>query len=140
MPWRHLPKGKSVSFASLLDYDFVGLDSATTISRLMADQAAVIRKTLRLRVQVESFATLCKVVESGHRIGVLPEGVARPFEADMKLRLIGLSDRWTRRRMYGGYEALPPIARKLVDHLAPGVHKSLRQRLFPNGGATRQWQ
>jgi hypothetical protein len=38
----------------------------------------------------------------------------------MQLRLVRLSDPWARRRMYicvRDYEALPPIAKKLVDHL-----------------------
>jgi DNA-binding transcriptional LysR family regulator len=120
VPKKHPLRSRSVVFSALLDYDFVGLESATAITRLLTDQAAVARKPLRARIQVHSFAALCKMIEAGLGIGVLPEGSARPFVASMQLRLVRLSDPWARRRMYicvRDYEALPPIAKKLVDHL-----------------------
>lgn len=120
VPRNHPLRGRSVPFSMMLDFDFVGLDSGTAISRLLTDQAAVAGKHLRLRVQVRSFAALCKMIEAGLGIGVLPDGAARPFVSAMKLRLIRLSDSWAARRMYvcvRDYQALPTIARKLVDHL-----------------------
>lgn len=109
-----------VVFSSLLDYDFVALESATAITRLLIDQAAVARKPLRARIQVHSFAALCKMIEAGLGIGVLPEGAAKPFVAAKQLRIVALSDPWAKRHMYvcvRDYESLPAIARKLVDHL-----------------------
>ncbi|MCW5624545.1 MAG: LysR family transcriptional regulator [Burkholderiales bacterium] len=124
VPRTHTLRGRRVSFSELLDYDFVGLDNATAISRLLTDQAAVAGKPLRLRMQVKSFAPLCKMVEAGLGIGVLPDDAARTFVSAMKLRLIRLSDPWAKRRMYvcvRDYATLPPLARRLVDHLtAPG--------------------
>lgn len=120
LPRAHPLQGKRVSFSSLLEYEFVGLDSGAAISRLLSDQAAVIHRPLRVRVQAGSFATLCKMVEAGLGIGVLPEGAARPFVTGMQLRLVHLSDAWARRRMFictRGYDTLPALARKLVDHL-----------------------
>jgi DNA-binding transcriptional LysR family regulator len=127
-PKKHPLRGRSALFSALLDHDFVTLESATATTRLLVDQAALARKPLRARVQVHSFAALCKMIEAGLGIGVLPEGAARPFVAAMQLRLIRLSDPWARRHLYvcvRDYGALPPIARKLVDHLkraaaAPG--------------------
>ncbi len=121
VPRDHCLRGRSVSFSTMLDFDFVGMDNSTAISRLLADQAAVAQKNLRLRVQVKSFAALCKMIESGLGIGAMPDGAARPFLAAMKLRAIRLSDPWATRRMYvcvrGDYQCLPPAARRLVDHL-----------------------
>jgi len=113
-------RNRSVVFSTLLDYDFVTLENATATTRLLVDQAALARKPLRARIQVHSFAALCKMIEAGLGIGVLPEEAARPFVAAMQLRLIRLSDPWTQRRMYvcvRDYERLPSIARRLVDHL-----------------------
>jgi DNA-binding transcriptional LysR family regulator len=113
-------RNRSMLFSALLDYDFVTLEAATATTRLLVDQAALARKPLRARIQVHSFAALCKMIEAGLGIGVMPEGAARPFVAAMQLRLIKLSDAWTRRRMYvcvRDYALLPSIARKLVDHL-----------------------
>lgn len=113
-------RSRSVVFSALLDYDFVTLENPTATTRLLVDQAALARKPLRARIQVHSFAALCKMIEAGLGIGVLPEGAAKPFVAAMQLRMVRLSDPWTRRRMYvcvRDYELLPSIARKLVDHL-----------------------
>jgi DNA-binding transcriptional LysR family regulator len=69
---------------------------------------------------VHSFAALCKMIEAGLGIGVLPEGAAKPFVAAKQLRIVKLSDPWAKRHMYvcvRDYESLPAIARKLVDHL-----------------------
>jgi DNA-binding transcriptional LysR family regulator len=120
VPKKHPLRSRTAVYSSLLDYEFVGLESATALTRLLTDQAAVVRKPLRARIQVHSFAALCKMIEAGLGIGVLPEGAARPFATAMQLRLIRLSDPWATRRMYvcyRDYDALPAIARKLVDHL-----------------------
>ena len=83
-------------------------------------QAAVARKPLRARIQVHSFAALCKMIEAGLGIGILPEGAAKPFVAAKQLRIVARSDPWAKRHRYvcvRSYESLPAIARKLVDHL-----------------------
>ncbi len=120
VPKGHALRGRRVMFSSLLDHDFVGLEDGTALTRLLMDQAAVARKPLRARIQVHSFAALCKIIESGLGIGVLPEGAALPFAGAMRLRLVRLGDEWATRRMYvcyREYDALPAAARRLVDHL-----------------------
>jgi DNA-binding transcriptional LysR family regulator len=120
VPRKHPLRSRSVVFSSLLDYDFVALEGATAITRLLIDQAAVARKPLRARIQVHSFAALCKMIEAGLGIGIMPEGAAHPFVAAKQLRLVKLGDPWAKRHMYicvRDYESLPAIARKLVDHL-----------------------
>jgi DNA-binding transcriptional LysR family regulator len=75
---------------------------------------------LRARIQVHSFAALCKMIEAGLGIGVMPEGAAKPFVAAKQLRIVKLGDPWATRHMYvcvRNFESLPAIARKLVDHL-----------------------
>lgn len=119
VPKKHPLRTRTAVYSSLLDYEFVGLEDATAITRLLTDQAAVVRKPLRARIQVHSFAALCKMIEAGLGIGVLPQGAARPFAAAMQLRLIRLSDPWATRRMYvcyRDYASLPGVARRLVDH------------------------
>jgi DNA-binding transcriptional LysR family regulator len=122
LPKGHKLRGKRVSFAQLLDFDFVGLESNTVVSQLLADCAAAEQKPLRLRVQVKSFDVVGKMIQAGLGIGVLPEAAARTFAGAMGLRLVPLSDAWATRRMLlcvRNYKALPLIARQLVDHLLP---------------------
>lgn len=120
VPRKHSLRGRNIRFATMLDFDFVALDNSTALTRLLTDQATVAGKHLRLRVQVKSFAALCKMIEAGLGIGVLPDMAARPFASSMNLRSIRLSDEWAVRKMYvcfRDFETLPTLARKLVDHL-----------------------
>src|SRR5258706_13732410 len=110
VPRRHPVREKKVAFAKLLDYDFVGLESNTVISRLMLDEAARAGKPLRLRVQVKSFDVVARLVQAGPGIGVLPEDTADAFAKPMGLRFISLTHAWATRRMYvaGKENASPP--------------------------------
>jgi DNA-binding transcriptional LysR family regulator len=120
LPKRHPLRGKRVAFAKLLDYDFVGLESDTVISQLLATAAAAAEKPLRLRVQLKGFDVVAKMIEAGLGIGVLPEGAARSFAKPMGLRLVPLTDAWAQRRMWicvRDYATLPASTRQLVDHL-----------------------
>jgi hypothetical protein len=69
VPKKHPLRSRSVVFSALLENDFVTLESATATTRLLIDRAAVARKPLRARIQVHSFAALCKMIEGrvGHR-------------------------------------------------------------------------
>lgn len=120
VPRRHPLRGKPVAFQTLLDHDFVSLDSTTVISQILAGQAAAAGRPLRLRVQVKSFDVVARLVQAGLGIGVLPEAAIRGF-ASMGLRSVPLTDAWATRRMYvcvRHYVALTAPARALVDHLS----------------------
>jgi DNA-binding transcriptional LysR family regulator len=120
VPRRHPVRARKVAFAKLLDYDFVGLESTTVISRLLLEEARRAGKPLRLRVQVKSFDVVARLVEAGLGIGVLPEDAANAFARPMGLRLVLLTDPWAARRMFVGvrdYTGLSAPAKRLVDHL-----------------------
>lgn len=122
VPKRHALKSRPVAFEDLLDHDFVGLDSTTVISQILASQAAAAGRPLRLRVQVKSFDVVARMVQAGLGIGVLPEAAIRAFAGSMGLRLVPLTDPWATRRMFvcvRHYAALTAPARALVDHLVP---------------------
>lgn len=116
----HPLRARKVAFASLLDEDFVGLESNTVISQMMLQQAHKADKPLRLRVQVKSFDVVARMIQAGLGIGVLPEAAVHSFAGAMGLRVISLTDPWARRRMYvciREYKSLQAPARALVDHL-----------------------
>jgi DNA-binding transcriptional LysR family regulator len=120
VPRKHPVRERRLAFARLLEYDFVGLESDTVISRILIAQASRAGKPLRLRVEVKSFDVVARMIQAGLGIGVLPEAAARAFAAPMGLRLVGLTDAWATRAMsvcVRQYAALPAAARLLVDHL-----------------------
>jgi DNA-binding transcriptional LysR family regulator len=120
VPKTHRLRGRSISFVKLLDFDIIGLESNTAMSQLLAQRALAEGKLLKLRVQVNGFDVVGKMTQAGLGIGILPDVAARAFVDTLGLRLIPLADEWARRQMLlcvRDYEALPPLARRLTDHL-----------------------
>lgn len=132
VPRGHALRQRKAHFAELIKHDFVGLDSSAAMMRLLADAAAALGEPLRLRVQVSSFEAVCKMVQVGMGIGVLPEGAAQDFTKIIGLRLIRIADAWAERRMLivvRDLDALPLVGRKLVEGLVrpPGRVAQVRQ-------------
>jgi DNA-binding transcriptional LysR family regulator len=112
-----------VGFADVLDYDFVGLDRASALQRFLASKANRIGRPLRLRIQLRSFDAVCRLVEHNVGIGIVPETTVRRAGRTMAISAVALDDAWAPRDMticIRDFEALPPFARQLVDHLRAG--------------------
>lgn len=86
-------------FVDLVDYDIVALESGSSMMRLLAEQAIVAEKTLHLRVQVRSFEAVCRMVQAGLGIGILPMQAAIALAEGMGLLVRGLQEDWAERRM-----------------------------------------
>jgi DNA-binding transcriptional LysR family regulator len=120
LPGRHPLRARRVAFAKVLEYDLVGLESSTVIMRQLADAALSVGEPLRLRMQVKSFEAVCKLVQAGLGIGILPEEAARDFSTRMSLRIAQLSDEWAHRLMFvcvRDRAGLPAATRALVENL-----------------------
>jgi DNA-binding transcriptional LysR family regulator len=115
-----LARRAKISFAELLDHDFVGLDRASALQRFLAAKASNVGRPLRLRVQLRSFDAVCRLVECNVGVGVVPQTTARRAIRSMAIKAVELSDAWAVRdlticvRDFGG---LPPYARQLVEHM-----------------------
>jgi DNA-binding transcriptional LysR family regulator len=115
-----LGKRASINFADILEHDFVGLDRASALQRFVADKAARAGRPLRLRVQLRSFDGVCRLVERNVGVGIVPETTARWAAQTMAIKAVQLSDAWALRDLticVRDYDALPPYARQLVDHM-----------------------
>ncbi|MFS8978671.1 LysR family transcriptional regulator [Cupriavidus necator] len=109
-----------VSFEETLEHDFVGLNQGSSLLQRLTDAASALDKVVRLRIQVSSFDAICRMIEAGLGIGVLPEGAVRPEVLGAGLRAIRLSDAWASRTLWLGVKTeagLLPEAKKLLDHL-----------------------
>ncbi len=102
------PAAQEVAFADLLEHDLVGLEGSSTLTRLLTAQAAQQLRPMALRVQVRSFESVCRAVEARLGVGVLPMAAARSFAPAMRLRVLPLSDDWSRRTMLLTLRAQPP--------------------------------
>src|SRR6195256_3126997 len=115
-----LAKRAKIAFAQVLQHDFVGLDRASALQRFLADKAARSGRSLRLRVQLRSFDSVCRLVECHVGIGIVPETTARRVARTMAITRVALTDAWAERELticIRSLAALPAYARELVQHL-----------------------
>ena len=104
----------------MLAHDFVGLDRTSALQRFLADKASRIGRPLRLRVQLRGFEGVCRMVECGVGLGIVPETTARRAAKTMALAIVALDEPWAARDLticVGALKDLPPYARELVAHL-----------------------
>jgi DNA-binding transcriptional LysR family regulator len=119
-----LARRSKISFAQVLDYDFVGLDRASALQRFLAEKAAPSGRALRLRVQLRSFDAVCRLVECNVGIGIVPETTAHRVARTMAIAVVALTDAWAMRQLticIRRLAELPPYARQLVEHLRAGA-------------------
>lgn len=119
-PAGHALGERPVRFSAALDYDFVGLARSSALQRFLADKAAREGRPLRLRVQLRSFDVVCRLVEHGVGVGVVPETSARRAAKTMALGIAPLTDDWALRELtlcVRSMDELRPYARELVESL-----------------------
>jgi DNA-binding transcriptional LysR family regulator len=120
VPRRHPLRTRKIEFAQLIKYDLVALESSTAMMRLLAQAALEAGLPLRLRVEVWIFESVCKLVQTGMGVGILPEAAAHDFAPMMRLRIIHLKDAWADRQMLvcvRDVASLSTVGQKLLDQL-----------------------
>lgn len=107
-------------FEKTLNWAFVALNEGSSLLRRLTDSANHLGKTLKVNIQVTSFDAVCRMIQAGLGIGVLPLGAITPSLLGPSLKAITLDDEWaTRTLRMGIHSAFPlqPEAQKLFDFL-----------------------
>lgn len=121
VPVEHpLARFSELALAEALDHDFVALNQGSSLLRRLTDAAVANGKMLKVRIQVSSFDGICRMIEAGLGIGVLPLASVRKELLGTQLQAIPLTDTWSRRTLYVGVAnevQLSPEAAKLYDYL-----------------------
>jgi DNA-binding transcriptional LysR family regulator len=78
-PTRHLlSRRRAVAFRDILDYDLVALPVGSALQDYLEQHAARAGRRLKLRVRLNGFDAVCRMVESGIGLAVLPWTAAQP--------------------------------------------------------------
>jgi DNA-binding transcriptional LysR family regulator len=121
MPRRHaLARRRQVALRDVLDRDFVGLSAGSALQDHLGQHAARLGHGLKLRVRVSGFDAVCRMVERGAGIGIVPDTAARRCRRAMAISIVPLSDPWALRHLtlcVRRLDALPAHAQELVLHL-----------------------
>ena len=128
MPAGHaLSARDAINFEEALDWDIVGLHAGSSISLAMRVAAAQAGRTLRQRIQVTGLDAMCRMIDNGLGVGLLPDRAFALMQGVGRLQAVPLTDPWAQRELRvvaRDFDALPVTARLLVEHLihpAPGT-------------------
>ena len=116
-----LAKRRQLAFRDIVAHDFVGLSPGSALQDHLGAHAARAGRALKLRVRVRGFDAVCRMVERGVGLGIVPETAARRFRRTMAIATVRLSDPWALRQLticVRRFDALPVHAQRLVEHLA----------------------
>jgi DNA-binding transcriptional LysR family regulator len=120
-PPRHpLAHRRRIAFAEALTYDFVGLPTGVALQDHIDGHAARAGHQLRLRVRLPGFDSVCRLVESGIGLAIVPKAAAVRCRRSMPIRIVPLTDAWALRRLrlcVKDARALPAHAQWLLSHL-----------------------
>lgn len=145
VPRRHaLARRRSVRFAEALAHPFVGPQPESSLAQLMEQGARAACIALQQRIQASSFDAMCRLVETGLGVTLLPERVLSAPVAAGRLVAVALREDWACRQMLivsRGERELGPVTRTLIDHLqraaafADGERSRGERPIFPGDGS-----
>jgi DNA-binding transcriptional LysR family regulator len=112
----------AVAFADSLDHDHVGLHTNSSIYVATRQAALDAGRTIKLRIHVTGLDAMCRMIENGLGIGVMPGHAFELMRGGIGQRLVSieLTDPWARREIRlvaRDFSTLPVAARALVAHL-----------------------
>ncbi|MGO4330972.1 LysR substrate-binding domain-containing protein [Cupriavidus sp. 2TAF22] len=78
------------------------------------------RRKLQIRIQIRSFEAMCRMIEAGVGIDILPLSAALRHRRTMKLEILELNEPWVIRErvvIARDLDGLPGCAKALIDEL-----------------------
>ena len=110
----------ALSFIDTLDFDHIGLHTASSIYLRAQYAATEAGKPMRLRINVPGFDAVCRMVQANMGIGLIPDRAFEVVGAGMGLRSVRLRDDWARRELkivVRDQHQLSSTGRLVLDHL-----------------------
>ncbi|MBN8750842.1 HTH-type transcriptional regulator GltC [Xylophilus ampelinus] len=126
-----LAAGGAIDFVDALDFDHVGLHTNSSIYVAMHQAALDAGRSVRLRIHVTGLDAMCRMIDNGLGIGVMPQRAFELMRGGIGRRLVSvaLNDAWALREIRlvaRDFSTLPVAARTLVQHLqAPAPAEAL---------------
>jgi DNA-binding transcriptional LysR family regulator len=105
---------RQITFAKALVHDFVGLDEDSALQQHLALQAGRLGLRMRTRIRLRSFEAVCRMVEAGVGVAVVPAIAAERYAGAGRLRVLKLDEAWADRELL-------VCARRFADLSAPAL-------------------
>ncbi|CAN7563742.1 LysR substrate-binding domain-containing protein [Variovorax sp. LjRoot84] len=96
-----LAKRKAVGFAELLDHPLIGVHQGGALDRSLHERAqALQKKPFAPTVSVSSFDAVCRMVEAGLGIAVVPQSAAAAYAGSPRFVRRPLDEAWAARELH----------------------------------------
>lgn len=115
-----LTRMPDICFADTLDFDHVGLFATSSIYLRSHYTAQQTGKVFRLRVHVPGFDAVCRMVQAGMGVGLIPDRAFEVLSHGMNLAAVPLRDSWADRQLnvvVRQAKDLSVTGRLMFDHL-----------------------
>lgn len=113
-PLAQLP---SIGLEATLDYPHICLQEGSSLIRFLKDQVDSLQRDLNVRIQVFGFESMCRMIEAGVGIGIMPESSALRHQQTMDLKIVQLDESWALRErsiIVRDSQALPEYVKTLI--------------------------
>ena len=115
-----LGRRRRVDFSLSLDYEQIGVEGSSQVQTLLEVAAAQAGRSLRQRIRVASIGSMCRMVESGLGIAVLPRGMVELAARPGLSKMVALTDAWARLQLFvyaRRFDQLSKPAELMLTHL-----------------------
>jgi len=115
-----LAQKQSVTFVETLDYPHIGFREGSTLFDLVTSQVEELGRKMPMRVQLSSYEAICRMIESGVGIGIIPESAALRHRRTMRIVTVPLEESWAIRErslLVRELDGMPGCVRELVETL-----------------------
>lgn len=94
-----LAKRRRITFAEALGFDFIGLEDESALQQHLNLRAEILGKRMHPRIRLRGFDAVCRMVEAGVGIAVVPKMAAERCARSMDLRIVPVGESWADRRL-----------------------------------------
>ncbi len=119
LPKNHpLTKKDGITLAETLDYPHISFREGSTLFDLITVQVERLGRSFPMRIQVSSYEAICRMIETGVGIGIIPESAARRYRNTMQFVTVPLDEPWSIRErslLVRELDAIPGCVRELMD-------------------------
>ncbi len=119
-PGHTLETEEKIRFTQIVDYDYIGLHEGSTLQSFVDQLMQEARRRLHIRVQVSNFESVCRMIEAGVGVGIVPESAALRHSRTMKIVIKPLDEDWAVRERHvlaRRGASLPTYTQALIDSI-----------------------
>lgn len=109
-----------MEFSQILDERMISLQKSVALSQFLRRKAVELGRNVVIRMRMDGFEGICRVVESGAGVAIIPESAAIRYAQFMNYDVLQINEDWADRELYvcvRAEEQLPSHAKKFLTHL-----------------------